>query len=98
MHAYTQHERSLVLSAVLDITLDQFFDGIETINELPEHDPVNTLGGLYVGAMQGEPDPQLMMQALASMSDDTMHRLAWHFGDNPLDFEPTENTDTDATE
>jgi hypothetical protein len=93
MHAYTQHQRSLILAGLLDITLDQFFDGIETINELDVSDPVNVLGGLYVGAMQGEPDPQLMFQAVASMSDDTLHRLVWHFGENPLDFDPTSNTD-----
>lgn len=87
-HAYTQHERDLCLHAVLDITLDQFFEGIDVINDIPESDPLNVLGGQYVEMLQGKVDAQVGIQALASMSDETLHRFAWCFGPNPLDFDP----------
>jgi hypothetical protein len=76
------------LHAVLDITLDAFFEGVDAIESLSNDDPVNTLGGLYVGMLQGKHDPQVGIQALAAMSDETMHRFAWCFGPNPLDFDP----------
>ncbi len=87
-HGYTQHERDLCLHAVLDITLDSFFEGLEAISDVPESDPLNTFGGLYVGMLQGDHEPIVGMQALASMSDETLHRFAWCFGPNPLNFDP----------
>lgn len=86
-HAYTQHERDLCLHAVLDITLDGFFEGVDVIESLSNDDPVNVLGGQYVEALR-DGQSQVMVQALASMSDETMHRFAWCFGPNPLDFDP----------
>lgn len=85
---YTQHERELCLHAVLDITLDQFFEGLEALSDIPESDPLNIFGGLYVGMLQGDNEPQIGIQALASMSDETLHRFAWYFGPNPLTFDP----------
>jgi hypothetical protein len=86
-HAYTQHDRDLLVASLLDISLDQFFEGIEVIGDLEESDPVNVLGGQYVHNMQ-ERDGQMMFQATTQMSDETLHRFVWAFGTNPLDFDP----------
>lgn len=88
----TQHDREQLVVALLDITLGDFLDKLESLNSdemdaIPED--VNEYAGNYVTHMRaadlGEPHaPQLMMQTIATMSDDTLHQVVQMFGKDPL--------------
>lgn len=86
---YTQSDREKLLAGLLDLNLSVFLEG-HVPDEITESDAVNVLGGNYVDAMMAdnEDSGQLMFQAVAMMSDHTLHRLVTMFGPNPLDFDP----------
>lgn len=92
---YTQHDRELLLAAVLDITAEQFLDKMNDLmndrSQAPEpHSGVDSHGGQYVSHIimlaEGDPNgsPQILAQSLASMSDSTMHEFVILFGTDPL--------------
>lgn len=92
--SYTQNDRIALLMALMDVTLEQFHERAANSVELDvilsdDTDPVNEYGGQYFGAMmeadKGDADaPQTMFQAVASMSDETLHRTVRIFGTDPL--------------
>jgi hypothetical protein len=83
---YTQHERTQLVHAWLDITVEKFNEKIAAMT--PEDmsqvdDAVNDYAGQYVSNMISG-DAQLVVQAIASMSDQTLHMAVKLFGTDPL--------------
>lgn len=81
---YTQHERTLLLAALLDLTVGDFQDALADPMLAECGEEVDDLGGKYIdGLLHGE--PQLMFQAVATMADVTLHEFVSVFGTDPLD-------------
>jgi len=93
-----QNQREQLLASLLDITIEQFRSRLaeladEQFENIP--DEVNYLSGSYFQNMieaSEETDEvrqagkiQLMFQAVAQMSDDTLHAVVKLFGKDPLE-------------
>ena len=91
----TQYERELLVSALLDITITDFRERAramthEEVNALAEE--VDSYAGQYFSLLEVTLDEQtdqsvvgqLLAQAIASMSDDTLHGVVKIFGKDPL--------------
>jgi hypothetical protein len=83
---YTQHERTQLVHAWLDITVEQFDTKLKEMSAedvAQVNEAVNEYAGQYISNLNSG-DSQLVVQALASMSDQTLHEAVKLFGTDPL--------------
>ena len=82
---YTQHDRDQLLASFLDMSVNQIRERFRTVPDSEISDEINNLFGIYVSEMFSDnTDGQIMFQAVAMMSDSTLHRIVQLVGTDPL--------------
>lgn len=90
MHTYTQHERERLLMSLLDIYQSAFIEVIKSdrgdavIDELTKYGIDGHLSQYITEMSNG--DGQVMFQAVASMSDQSIHHIVDIFGQSDFSF------------